>query len=159
MATLPSTRELAWHEAHHCAAFLLLDWPPLVARVDWPEERLGGSVKPDWESRKPDKNTMHDLLIATLMGPLADGGLPGPEGWPVDPSRWPDGCGRDAEQVAFIAQWLGMGLADYLYACFQATSLGREQRFRQLVVEVASELERVEVIFQPELIQLMESTI
>ena len=92
------------------------------------------------------------------MGPLADGGLPGPEDWPVDPTRWPSGCGRDAEQVAFIVQSLGMGQVDYLYACFQATSLGREQRLRRLVVEIAGELERVEVIFQPELVRLMETT-
>jgi hypothetical protein len=157
MATLPSTRELAWHEAHHCAAFLLLDWPPLVARIDWPDDRLGGSVQPDWESRNPDENTMHDLLVVTLMGPLADGGRP--DDWLIDLTCWPDGSGKDAEQVTFIVQFLDLGTADFLHVCRRVVSLGREQRFRRLVVAIASELERKEIVLQPELIQLMESTI
>jgi hypothetical protein len=50
-----------------------------------------------------------------------------------------------------LAAWLELQHGDYLWLCHKATALARDQRFRTLVVEIAQELERVELILRPEL--------
>ncbi len=151
MRTLPSTRERAWQEAYHASAFLMFDWPPLVARIDY-RGQLAGVVKPDWERRDLDERSMTESLIATLMGPISEGALR--DDWPINPDDWGDGAGGDARQAAFIVQWLGLDQVDWLHIVYKATSLARQQRFRRLVVAIANELERIEVVLQPELIRL-----
>ena len=155
MSVLPSTRTLAWHEAHHAAALCLSGLPPVWARIDWPEERLGGSVRVDWEHHDPDPGTLREVLIATLMGPICDAESR-LDDWPIRAYEWDVGNQRDAEQAAFLADVLGLDQVDWLGVVFKATTRSRERRFRELVVKIAGELERVEVVFQPELIRLAE---
>jgi hypothetical protein len=156
VSVLPSARALAWHEAGHAAALCVVGWPPAWVRIDWPSDSLLGSVGPDWESRDPDERTMRELLVSVLQGPISDGERRISD-WPILPEQWKAGNRRDAEQAAFIAHYLGIDrAADWGWFVFKAQRLGRTRRFRELVVAIASELERVEVLLRPELVHLTE---
>ena len=147
----PTISETSWHESHHAASLCLDGLTPLVVRTDWPTATLAGTVRPDWETHDIHEDTMRRLLVATLMGPISEGERVYLHvAWPIDPADWNDACQADARQLAFVCQWLGIDLADYLKFVFAADKRAKDPLFRRLVVEIAG-LERDEMVLQPEL--------
>jgi hypothetical protein len=152
--TLPPDRAVAWHAAGHVSALVVLNWPPLVCRIDTPSDTLAGSCRPDWERRDINPESMKDLLLATLAGPLVDGEA-AIDAWPIDPPSWKEGNGRDAEQAAFIAHWLGIdNRVDWGWIAFQARKITRQRRFRQLVVAISRALQDREILGRDEIMQI-----
>ena len=160
MSQAPATiSETSWHEAHHAASLCLDGLTPLVARIDWPTATLAGTVRPDWETHDINEHTMRRLLISVLLGPISEGERVYVHvAWPINPAEWQDGCQADAKQAAFITQWLGIGLADYIRYVYAADQRAKDLRFLRLVVAIAHELERSEVLMQPELERLTQET-
>ena len=103
-ASLPSTREVALHEASHAASLLLSGLPPLAASVHVWASAAGatriGNVKCDWRSHDHTERNLNEALIAILLGAIADGE---PQvsamHWPVDPDQWMPGNKSDAAQA------------------------------------------------------------
>jgi hypothetical protein len=46
--TLPTGREIAWHEAYHAAALCIAGMVPKCVRSDWPSDHEAGDVTIDW---------------------------------------------------------------------------------------------------------------
>ncbi len=149
---LPPTRQTAMHEAHHAAALCLFGMPPLVVRCDWPEERRLGWTQLDWKHNTPDRETLCQVLVATLMGPVAEGQLI--DSWPIDVDEWCEIGREDAEQVAFLADVLTFDVVDWHHAIFKAQRLAKRRDYAELVVAIATELERSELLLQPEVERL-----
>lgn len=156
-ATFPSSRRVCSHEANHCSSLIMSGLMPLWVRVDWPTDRLRGSVGLDWDSWPATPHTLRLLLIAALQGPASDGSLN--DDWPIEPTNWDDGSRQDAEQAALIASHLAFDRVDWHSAIYQADGLRRDFHYRTLAVTLTHELERVEVLLQPELIELSKTVI
>jgi hypothetical protein len=152
---LPSTREVAWHEAGHVAAQLCFGRLPREARVDWPDERTLGRTAVDWASGV-DRDSADAVLISTLMGPLGDSTPNWPPDWPIDPAAVAIGAQHDAEQAKTLAEYLKLDAVGWSWVCYRAARLSRDRRFRRLVVAIANELERVEVLDADAIAQLAE---
>lgn len=162
VSVLPPTRAIAAHEAAHAASLCISKMTPAVVRVDFPRaggRTYAGKTTIDWDAHDPtDPAVMSDLLVAVLMGPLTEGVRV--EDWPVDPSAWPDECQGDAEQALFIARWLDVrDQIDWLKFACRAGGRYRTFSYRRLAVAIAGELERVEVLFKPELVAITERTL
>lgn len=155
--TLPPAREVARHEAYHAAALCLLGMVPKEVRIDWPKEDQAGSVKIDWGDG-PDRDTAKRVLIAMLLGGMTEG-YESWTLWPVDPERMPIGARRDAEQARHLAEYIGItDRVMWLFYVWKANRLAGSPEFRRLVVAVADELERVEVLTADDLRTLITST-
>jgi hypothetical protein len=137
MRVLPSDRQIAMHEAHHAAALLLLGLPPGGARIDQPSADEAGNVEVDWgDSITPDRTRR--VLLAIIVGGRCEGGQ-GWSDWPLDPDRVPVRARSDADKARYLAERLDF-------------------KFRRLVVAIAAELERVEVLDRDKLIRIYEAT-
>jgi hypothetical protein len=82
----------------------------------------------------------------------------GPDGWelwPIEPDRMAVGAKRDAEQARTLAGYLKLNEAGWLHVRWKVSQLGRRKDFRRLVVAIADELERVEVLTAQDLEALM----
>jgi hypothetical protein len=154
IATLPGAREIARHEAHHAAALCVAGMVPKQVRTDWPGRGLVGSVTVDWGDG-PDRDSARSMLIAILLGGMTEG-FDGWRRWPLDPDHLPQGARRDAEQARHLAEYLKLDHAGWLHVVWQANQLARRPEFRRLVVRIANELERVEVLTADDLKALME---
>jgi hypothetical protein len=150
ITTQSSARALAWHEAHHCSSLLLAGLTPLWCRIDLPTPGLRGSVGVDWARWGVADDTLYAVLVATCQGPASDGELR--SAWPIVLADW-DGTGsrQDGQQIQYLTQCLGIDSVGWHGLLFQVNKQSRDPAFRRLVVEIASELERVEVLLRPEL--------
>jgi hypothetical protein len=150
---LPTDRVRAVHESAHASAFILAGWPPAVVRTDFPDT-LAGSCRPDWDARDINEQSMRDLLIALLQGPIIEG-VPltyDRIGWPLDVDHFEaSGCAQDAAQLNFVGHWLGLTAVDWLWLVEQARTLSRRRDFRTLLTAIADRLEVCEMLTQPEL--------
>lgn len=160
---LPSTREVAWHEAYHAASLIVSGMTPLAVSVDvWsgaPDGRIG-NVKPDWHNHDFTPFTMREQLISVLLGAAADG-EPQIDAacWPIDPEKWEPSHHADAEQAKFIAgEWLALDQVAWGQVVYKACERTKNKRFRRLVVEIARELEEQGELYQPELVAIDERT-
>jgi hypothetical protein len=154
--TRPSSRSVASHEAHHAAALCVAGMVPKCVRTDWPERDLLGTVTVDWGDG-PNRDTAECVLIAVLLGGMTDGSK-GWDAWPIDPARVAEGARRDADQARVLAEYLKLDQAAWHHAIWKANQLGRRQDFRRLVVAIADELDRVEVLHAEDLEELMGTT-
>jgi hypothetical protein len=154
----PPAEQIAWHEAAHAAAFCHFGMVPIWARIDEPKQGLLGSVRPDWDTHELNRDTARNALIAVLMGPIFDGGLL--DDWPIDKDdpRWPDGCNGDAEAARALADYLKLDHVDWLHIVWKARRLTRNLKFRRLLVNIATEFERVEVLYTTDLRKILERT-
>jgi hypothetical protein len=74
------------------------------------------------------------------------------------PARVAEGARRDADQARVLAEYLKLDQAAWHHAIWKANQLGRRQDFRRLVVAIADELDRVEVLHAEDLEELMGTT-
>jgi hypothetical protein len=152
--TLPTSRSIAMHEAHHAAALCLAGMVPKCVRIDWPRADLAGFVTIDWgDGADPDK--ARRVLVAILLGAMTEG-FAGWDNWPIDPDRALVGARRDAEQARHLAEYLKLDQVGWLHVLWKANQLGRRSGFRRLAVAIADELERVEVLSAEDLRNLLE---
>jgi hypothetical protein len=156
MTTLPSSRSIAQHEAHHASALCIQGMVPECVRTDYPSATEFGRVTIDWGDRVTrDKATR--VLVAIFLGATTEGF----EGWdwPIDVDRVPTGARYDAERARYLAHtYLKLGPVDWSYVRWQASQIARDQKFRRLVVAIADELEWREVLYADDLRKLMEET-
>ncbi len=151
--TLPTGREIARHEAYHAAGLCLAGMVPKCVRTDWPERGLAGLVSVDWGDG-PDRDSARSVLVAVVVGGMTDG-AEGWKCWPIRPEGVPAGARRDAEQARHLAEYLRLDHAGWLHVIWKAGRLACRQDFRRLVVRIANELERVEVLHAQDLRDLM----
>ena len=74
--------------------------------------------------------------------------------WPICAEEWDDAVQGDAEQAAFLAGVLGLDGLGWMRLVYDARQRARQRRFRLLVRAISTELERLEVLLQPELEQI-----
>jgi hypothetical protein len=155
---LPGARERAGHEANHAAVLCLAGLVPTCVRTDFPNQHEAGAVTVDWgEGGYRDPARATDVLVSVIVGGFTEG----PQGWtwenfPVDPGAMAEGAVGDALMVRELLEYFGLGVADWAHALWKADQLGRRRDFRGLVVRIADELERVEVLNADDLRALME---
>lgn len=152
--TRASSSTVAMHEAFHAASLCFAGMTPLVARIDG-HNGLAGSVRIDWDGHGVGDHTIREALLATILAPMSEGMLR--DDWPICPEDWDDAVQQDAEQAAFLVDCLGFGGLDWMRVIFDARQRTRSRRFRLLVRAISTELERLEVLLQPELIELTRS--
>jgi len=142
---------LAWHEAYHAAALCLAGMVPKCVRTDWPQSDHTGTVTVDW-GHGPDRDSAEHVLIAVVLGGMTDG-YEGWQAWPINP----DGVAAhsDAKQARHLAEYLELDRGGWLHIIWKANRMGGRPEFRRLVVAIAGELERVEVLAAEDLKQLM----
>jgi hypothetical protein len=133
--------------------FACSGWCRKCVRKDWPEADLFGTVTVDW-GEGPDRDTAERVLLAIVLGGMTEG-PEGWESWPIDPDRMAVGAQRDAEQARTLAGYLKLDEVGWCHARWKVTQLGRRKDFRRLVVAIADELERVEVLTAQDLEALM----
>jgi hypothetical protein len=130
---------------------------PKQVRTDWPERGLAGQVHIDWGDG-PDRDKAKHVLVAILLGAMTEG-FEGWQEWPLDPDRFPEGARRDAEQARQLAEYIGIAdRAMWGFYVWKANQLAGSPEFRRLVVAIADELERVEVLTADDLKALITST-
>ena len=149
--TRASSAQLAWHESYHAASLCMAGMTPLVARIDG-NNGLAGSVRLDWDTHEVDDDTVREALLATILGPLSEGTMR--DEWPIIVEDWDETVQRDAEQALFLAGVLGFDGLDWMRLVYDARHRARQPRFRRLVRAISIELERLEVLLQPELEQI-----
>ncbi len=98
MTVTVDRRPVALHEAGHVAGLIMACRRlPTSVRADWPAERILGQMELDWSTEGLTPKMARGLMIAVLLGPIAERR----EAWPLDP----DGDG-DARQLALLADYL-----------------------------------------------------
>jgi hypothetical protein len=106
----------------------------------------------------PARETAERVLIAILLGAMTEG-HEGWDKWPIDPDRFPIGARRDAEQARRLAEYIGIANgATWGFYVWKAQRLAGSPEFRRLVVAIADQLERVEVLTTDDLRTLITST-
>ena len=116
---------------------------PLEVRVDRPDLGIAGCCTIDLE----DAELEYGHLIATLMGPLAEGEV----------IRWPpskDATG-DERNAALLVEYLGLGEHEYRFALAFADHLLTEHQTRGMHALIAHALGRVPVLNAAQLRELL----
>jgi hypothetical protein len=153
----PPAREAARHEAYHAAALCLLGMVPKEVRIDWPKEDQAGFVTIDWGDG-PDRVTATRVLISIVLGGMTEG-FDGWDNWPIDPDGMHVGARCDAKQARHLAEYIGIAdRAMWGFYAWKANQLAASPEFRRLVVAIANELERVEVLTADDLRTLITTT-
>jgi hypothetical protein len=156
----PGAREVAAHEASHGAALIAQGIVPLLVRTDRPADNLLGSVKLDWDEIDPrDRITLRKILIGVLAGPLQDRepqltNAALATDWPIDPDVWDDGNHADAKVITVLIDLARLDQIDYLQDVARAKRLGKDRRYRRLMVALTDALEDRELLVKHELQEL-----
>ena len=155
---LPGGRERARHEAYHCAALCLAGLVPKCARTDFPHTGAAGSVDIDWgEGGHRNPAAAKAVLVAIVLGGTSEGHQGWEwDNWPIDAGQMAEGAVGDALMARELFDHFEMDRVDWCHVLCQADKLGRRQDFRRLVVRIADELERVELLYADDLRALME---
>lgn len=131
---------------------------PLSVMVDvfsGATDGLVGRVKPDFETHDLTPRVLRNQLVAVVLGAMSHGE---PQldvmAWPIDPDSWREGSGHDARHAKFICEWLGLDQVDWGHVLHTASERAKDKRFRHLVRAIATDLERVGELHQPELIEI-----
>ena len=155
---LPSSREVAWHEACDAAALCLVGLVPKGVRSDWPSNAEAGEVTVDWgPGGYRDPARAKDVLVSIVAGALTEGR----EGWefdawPIDPFVMAEGGRGDGAMARELVDHFRFDQVDWCQVLYMTDRLVRRQDFRRLVVRIAEELARVEVLEADDLRSLME---
>ena len=154
---LPTGREIAWHEANHAAALMLAGIVPKCVRSDWPSDLAPGAVDIDWgPGGHRDPARAKDVLVSIVAGALTEGW----RGWdwsiyPPDPFEVAEGAQGDALFARELVEHFDIDRVDWCHVLWKTNQLVRRKDFRRLVVAIAAELERVEVLDADDLRDLM----
>jgi hypothetical protein len=76
--------------------------------------------------------------------------------WPPDPFEVAEGARGDAVFARELVQHFELDRVDWGHVLWKTEQLVRRQDFRRLVVRIANELERVEVLYADDLRALMD---
>jgi hypothetical protein len=147
---------VAFHEASHAAAMMLLNLPPKRVRTDAPREGVAGHCIIDWgEGGANSFRKLRDMLTAIVVGGLTNG----VGGWtfPIDPDRVALGSRSDARMARYLAEALGYDEIDWPLVLLRARSMADRPEFRRLVIAIGRELEEVEVLERDDLIRIHEA--
>lgn len=156
MTRLPGSRERAWHEAYHASALCIAGLVPTCVRTDFPHDNAAGSVYIDWgEGGFRDPARAKDVLVSVVVGAFTEGAQ-GWDNWPIDPRRVGESAVGDALLARELVDHFDLPMSEWLHVLWQAKRLCKRQDFRRLVVRIADELERVEVLNADDLRALME---
>jgi hypothetical protein len=131
---------LARHEAGHVAGLILSGRVPAQVSADWPYEGVHAVTTLDFSDDGVNPDTAPDFALMILLGPLAEER----EGWPL---TWPidrNADSRDAQQLAVLADYMGIGAAGWRELVRQAEEVAAGAAFKQLVNVIASALEELE---------------
>jgi hypothetical protein len=156
--TLPTSSEIAWHEAYHAAALCIVGLVPLSVRTDWPSDLEAGEVRIDWgPGGYRDPARAKDVLVSIVVGALTEG----KEGWgltdyPPDPFAIAEGGRGDALMARELIDHFEIDAVDWGHVVWKAQQLCKRRDFRRLVVRIAAELEAREVLSADDLRALME---
>jgi hypothetical protein len=157
MNALPSTSDVAAHEAYHTASLLVDNVVPAVVRIDQPSDNELGHVEMDWHHDQFNQHTAHALLISTLMGMYYEGELTHAESrYPINPSEWADSVHHDAQVARSLSDYLELTGGDWTRMLFLARKRARNSRFRRLVTQVHNALVDRELVLRHELEQILE---
>jgi hypothetical protein len=97
------------------------------------------------------------VLVSIVLGGTTEGhGGWEWDNWPIDARHMAEGAVGDALMARELAEHFEMDRVDWCHVLWQADRLGRRQDFRRLVVRVADELERVELLYADDLRALMD---
>jgi hypothetical protein len=154
---LPSSREIAWHEAYHAAALCIVGLVPRGVRSDWPSNYEAGEVTVDWgPGGYRDPARAKDVLVSVVAGALTEGREGwGFDNWPIDPFVMAEGGRGDGLLARELVDYFGLEQVDWFEVLWKTDRLVRRQDFRGLVVRIANELEDREVLDADDLRSLM----
>jgi hypothetical protein len=76
--------------------------------------------------------------------------------WPIDPFLMAEGGRGDALMARELVAHFDLEQVDWCHVLWKAEQLCRRQDFRRLVVRIAAELERVELLYADDLRALMD---
>jgi hypothetical protein len=140
--TLPSSQEIAWHEAHHAAALCLAGLVPKSVRIDWPSDLEPGEVIIQWgPGGYRDPARVKDVLVSVVAGALTEGKEGwGPMAYPPDPFEVAEGARGDALYARELVDHFDMDHVDWCHVLWKAERLLKRRDFRRLVVRIAGEL-------------------
>lgn len=98
-----------------------------------------------------------DVLVSVVAGALTEG----KRGWdwenfPIDPRMVAEGARGDALMARQLIDHFDLDRVDWCHIIWKAEKLLRRQDFRRLVVRIAAELERAEVLHADQIRALME---
>jgi hypothetical protein len=97
------------------------------------------------------------VLVSIVLGGTTEGhGGWEWDNWPIDARHMAEGAVGDALMARELAEHFEMDRVDWCHVLWQADQLGRRQDFRRLVVRIAEELERVELLYADDLRALMD---
>jgi hypothetical protein len=155
---LPGGRERAWHEAYHAAALCIAGLVPTCVRTDFPNEHEAGAVTINWgEGGYRDPAKAKAVLVSIVLGGLTEGRAGWEwDNWPIDPCQMAEGAVGDGLMARELIEHFEMDRVDWAHVLWRADQLGRRRDFRRLVVRIADELERVELLYADDLRALME---
>jgi hypothetical protein len=156
--SLPGSRERAWHEAAHASALCIAGMVPTSARTDFPAEHEAGAVIIDWgEGGFRNRASAKAVLVAIILGGTTEGQQGWEwDNWPIDPARMAEGARGDAVSARKLLEHFKLDRVDWCHLLWQADQLWRRQDFRRLLLRIADELERVELLYADDLRALME---
>lgn len=119
--------------------------PPGPVDIDWGK---GGHRNPA---------AAKAVLVAIVLGGTTEGWRGWEwDNWPIDAGQMAEGAVGDALMARELAEHFEMDRVDWCHVLWQADKLGRRQDFRRLVVRIADELERVELLYANDLRALMD---
>ena len=130
---------------------------PKCARTDFPGD-AAGSVDVDWgEGGYRNPAVAKAVFVAVVLGGTTEGWHGWEWGnWPIDPREMAERAVGDALMARELIEHFEMDRVDWCQVLWLAEQLGRRQDFRRLVVRIADELERLEVLYADDLRALME---
>ena len=146
------------HEAYHCAGLCIAGLVPKCARTDFPHDGAAGSVDIAWgEGGHRNPAAAEAVLVAIVLGGTTEGRQGWEwDNWPIDVRQMAEGAVGDALMARELIEHFEMDRVDWCHVLWQADRLGRRQDFRRLVVRVADELERVELLYADDLRALID---
>jgi hypothetical protein len=131
---------------------------PKCVRTDWPSDLEAGEVTVDWgPGGHRDPARAKDVLVSVVAWALTEG----KRGWdwenfPIDPRMVAEGARGDALMARQLIDHFDLDRVDWCHIIWKAEKLLCRQDSRRLVVRIAAELERAEVLHADQIRALME---
>jgi hypothetical protein len=146
--------DVAVHEAGHTGGMLYLGRPPLRVRADHPDldYNLSGVTEPDLGDGIT-REMASDLLLAVLLGPIAEGEADWPPPWPLEVEA--DAPRSDASQLARLAKFMRLDGRQWLAYVAIAYHLADDPAFKALHALITEALHRAPVITGRQLVELI----
>ena len=156
---------IASHEAGHASGLIVQGHLPKLVRADNPklDYYWSGEVEPDYDQRALDPEMADDLVIATLLGPLAEHGRRWWKAIPPWPPRWEElsdllneePSDSDGAQVAALVEYAQRDRTQYSAFCGIAIHWLDDSGFKSIHSLIANALVAVPRITGDQLRELI----